>query len=427
MAPSTEAERHASLIREALRKISSGKQVRPNDLIDRLKKVSGLNYGQIGDALASLRATGEVSCRAWTPPSHGPLAPLGMLQLELTAKPVAPAEAAWLEAIEGSAFEEAGKEALRKLAGKVADMPPEDMQRLLVGLAALRDSKEARVLPIYEASARWLLGSSKILSALGSVAMRNLGIPLEEFAPPPRYLALAGPPCPKAFTLVENPHAFEAAVRADSGREYAWACSYGFGFSMDQRYGELLETNLTCYAESLTLLVRDGNPPPLSTLLDCENLFFWGDLDSSGLRIFESLKKRYPRLQLSPLYSPMVRILERGGGHPYVKATGKDGQKEQEEKCGSFGTEEAQDLAALCIVRGVDQEALALADIREWMGRQCIMQGDRERTKRMTEEKIELAAESDPDALPMTQEQWAGAKIRCGGDELRKQLGSQDE
>jgi len=427
MAPSTEAERNASLIREALRKISSGKQVRPRGLIDRLKKASGLNYGQIGDAFAFLRATGEVTCRAWTPPSHGPLAPLGMLQLELAAKPVAPAEAAWLEAVQGSDFEEAGKEVLRKLAGKVSDMPQEDMQRLLAGLAALRDSKEALDMPIYEASARWLLGSSKILSALGAVAMRNLGIALEEFAPPPRYLALAGPSCPKAFTLVENPHAFEAAVRADSDREYAWACSYGFGFSMDQRYGELLETNLTCYAESLTLLVRDGNPPPLSALLGCENLFFWGDLDPSGLRIFESLKKRYPRLRLSPLYSPLIWILLRGGGHPYVKATGKDGQKEQEEKCGPFDTKEAQDLAVLCSGRGVDQEALGWAGIREWMGLSDIIYSDLERRKRMTDEDIELAALSDPDALPLPEEQWAGAKVIRGMEFLREQLARQKE
>ncbi|MCM0754217.1 DUF2220 domain-containing protein [Desulfovibrio aminophilus] len=347
----------ADTVRAALRKLSRGRnRLNPKRIQARLMTESKLDSVKLKEGLDALRDAGEVASASWDDYLGIPLA---QLTLNLEPEPEEHPEhvVLWRSLVDKSTLPESARTTLRepKVASKMAGMGPEDMRRLLEGLGALHTSREARALPVYEASARWLLGSSKILSELGAAATRKLGIDPAEFAPPPRYLALAGNPNPKAFTLVENPHSFEAAVRADARLESAWACSYGFGFSMDQRYGGLLVSNLTneVYFESHTILVRAGDPPALKDLLACERLYFWGDLDLEGLRIYQELKKRFPNIRLSPLYGPMAEILAAGGGHPYVKLVGKDGQRPP-----AAGDPEVDRLAALCRERGLDQEAV---------------------------------------------------------------------
>jgi hypothetical protein len=52
----------------------------------------------------------------------------------------------------------------------------------------------------------------------------------------------------------------------------------------------------------------------------------------------------------------MIEALKNGRCHPYVKATGKEGQKAQEDRIGGFATREANHLAELCADVAVDQE-----------------------------------------------------------------------
>jgi len=55
-------------------------------------------------------------------------------------------------------------------------------------------------------------------------------------------------------------------------------------------------------------------------------LFFWGDLDFSGMAILSSLKKVFPTIKAWKTgYDPMLCMLESGGGHT-PKEAGKDNQ-----------------------------------------------------------------------------------------------------
>lgn len=51
-------------------------------------------------------------------------------------------------------------------------------------------------------------------------------------------------------------------------------------------------------------LVREGNQPAIETLLQHPRIYFWGDLDREGLRIYWRLKSSISKLQLSGLYHP---------------------------------------------------------------------------------------------------------------------------
>lgn len=338
---------------EALWKISKdgAQEVRPSNLLDRLRKRTILPDLELGLALGELRDEGLVVCSRWL---AQPTRPGAMVTV---AKPDRP-DPEWLKRWRGILNDaDLNPKEIQALlpAGATINLSVPDSLRLIEGLKRLRDDQGALAgVPLYDVSARYLLGSSKLLEKIGKAA-RAFGIAIEAFSPPYRYMALAGNPDPKAFTLVENPHSFEAAVRADARLESAWACSYGFGFSMDQRYAELLASNLTntVYFDNLIILIRAGEPPTLTDLLGCERLFFWGDLDLEGLRIYQELKKRFPNIRPSPLYEPMAEILAAGGGHPYVKLVGKDGQRPP-----AAGDPEVDRLAALCRERGLDQEAV---------------------------------------------------------------------
>lgn len=92
-------------------------------------------------------------------------------------------------------------------------------------------------------------------------------------------------------------------------------------------------------------------------------IFFWGDLDREGLRIYASLRSRIPALRASALYLPMVEAMQKGMSHAYVKATAKEKQGTAQHI-----PEDAQCLVPLCMERGVDQEILSQADIASLAG-----------------------------------------------------------
>ena len=249
---------------------------------------------------------------------------------------------------------EAERRALEALArdGMAADQ----IRGLVVGLRRLREDQGRLALdrtPAFLVSARYLNGSSKILNRIGPVA-RAFGVTPDRF-PQPRYLMTAAGLRSRALVLVENPLAFEAAVQTDRDLNLAWACSYGYGFALDQDYGALLAGALDCDPDNVTLLTRRGNPPQVRELFSLPP-YFWGDLDPAAFGIYLRLKRRFAGLALSPLYREMAAILEQGGGHPYDRFSDKEGQNGLLMPEG-LNTEE-RNLFQLCRERGLDQESL---------------------------------------------------------------------
>jgi hypothetical protein len=343
---------HAQKTLETLWRLSGDgeKALRPNGLKERLRAKSGLSEHDIGVALQELREEGQISCAKWL---STPTRPGAMLSVIRNERQTPMWVESWRILLEQSSLGLDEIEALRPIGEFLQGFGDEANARLISGLKQLRrEQASQKGLPLYDVSARYLLGSSKLLERIRKPAIA-FGINVDAFAQAHKYLAVAGPKEPKAVVLVENPHAFETASQAQTN--CAWACTYGFGLALgkDERHGQMLVENLTGHIGTLKTLVRSGNPPPLGNLLGHPALFFWGDLDPAGLMIFSQLRASFPQIQLSALYLPMIEKLKAGNGHPYHHLSGKNGQVH------NLKIEETLSvLASICAENGVDQETV---------------------------------------------------------------------
>lgn len=234
------------------------------------------------------------------------------------------------------------------------DWDQADMQQLILGLYRLKlDAPTLKGQSRFAVSANYLLGSSKLLDSLPWPALRRFDIDPEWFSGSTPYVVVAGPSNPECVVLVENPQAFEAAIQADKGMRIAWVVTFGYGLSQSgDDYGRQLATYIESQRKLITL-VRAGNPPPIASLLQHPTLYFWGDLDKEGLRIYWRLKSKLPQLRLSNQYKPMLEMLKDcSQSHPYVKAVAKDSQNQW-----TCADGQVQALLNACFNRAVDQEA----------------------------------------------------------------------
>jgi len=317
-------------------------------LVDRIARDLRCDRTDVRRAFRDLRERDLLRCDNWAGPE-----PLSKVTLALPDEPTPGAER-WREVLGASGLglgEIAGLGELGELGEVLEGMERQDLSRLLQGLVRLRDDlDEQSGQPRFEVSARYLLGSSKLLDALPSAPLRRFGIDPARFPAFPGYVMVAGPADPAAVILVENPHAFERALEAEGTEEAAWVCTFGYGLSLRRsQYGEQLAAMLESGRAPLTLN-RMGDPPDWEVLLDHERIRFWGDLDLEGLAIFQRLRRHNPRIALSGIYQPMVEQLRAGGGHPYCEMVGKAGQSPPE-----YGTDLAS-LVELCRHQALDQE-----------------------------------------------------------------------
>ncbi|WP_051786517.1 Wadjet anti-phage system protein JetD domain-containing protein [Endozoicomonas numazuensis] len=209
--------------------------------------------------------------------------------------------------------------ALAPCHGVLSDWSKENMQTLFEGLLALKsDLPDAYQMTAFEASARYLLGSSKLLEALGKRNLQLFGIDPDLFRKPISYVVTAGPEHPEQVLLIENPQSFEACIELGLHERIGLVSTFGYGLGWLQ----VIENR-----KSVVGISRGGAEQDLLTLLDHPKLYFWGDLDHEGIKIYRAIRQQYPQCRLSHLYLPMIEKVETGFHHPYVKAVGKEGQK----------------------------------------------------------------------------------------------------
>lgn len=337
----TLARAQLEVLRETLRAMAPASGVmKPSRLVERASRCSGLQRLEVRDGLEELARLGELEGQL----DNG--VPRTQIRLRFPAATMTADERAWRTTLEE--LDEADREALAPLHASLAGWSDPDRGRLRDGLLRLRAAQDKlRGLSRYVVSARYLLGSSKLLDKLPRSALRRFGLADHLFSGNSPNLLIAGPNRPETVVLVENPTAFEFAVQATSDLPVVWVATYGYGLSMaSEDYGR----NLTFAIEvdDFATVVRSGQPPTPRRAFACEHLAFWGDLDPEGFRIYRRLRNRLPHLRLSALYEPMLELLEAAGGHPLDEATGKAGQK--------AGAE--HHLAEHCATRGIDQEAV---------------------------------------------------------------------
>lgn len=254
-------------------------------------------------------------------------------------------DADWLGAIaaHNAALNDEERQSLSEMSQLVSGLNLQDKSSILSGLLALRD---VAAMPTSKSlSAELLLGSAKALRNLKRMA-RVLAFevpePAGEF-----YVLTAGPAAPKTVILIENLRCFTAFAGSAHAKESMAIAAYGYGLSLEN-FGARLAAGqvIACPAYGERIDLRD--------VLPRTPIFFWGDLDLEGLRIFESLCARLPSIQLSAAYAAMENMLDDPRrSHPYHDLFEKAGQR------GPLGlSPHVKHLAACCAQRAVDQEML---------------------------------------------------------------------
>ena len=265
----------------------------------------------------------------------------------------------WRDALRAAGIDESEVATLVPCHDRLDGFSDADLRDLASGLKGLKSAQgEERNTPRFVVSAKYLLGSSKMLGSLPAPALKAFGIDIEAFPDAIPQIIVAGPDNPEAVLLIENPHSFEEAIAAGCADRIALIVTYGYGLSRSgEAYGNGLSDAIE-QADRLVPLIRKGNPPSPKTLLGHSKILFWGDLDREGLRIYASLRKGLPALRASALYLPMREVMEKGVSHPYAKATAKEKQGATERV-----PEDAIPLASVCSDRGLDQEAVSREEI----------------------------------------------------------------
>ncbi|MGQ4877173.1 Wadjet anti-phage system protein JetD domain-containing protein [Billgrantia sp. LNSP4103-1] len=220
----------------------------------------------------------------------------------------------------------------------------EDQLALVESLRRLaNDLPGAYQLSPYVASARYLLGSSKLLETLPTELVRAFGIEPDSFQAAETWLLASVPEQPEGLLLIENAQSFSQACRVGCDKRLALMCTFGYGLSL---------ANALEHGDRVRLVGQGTAGVTLADLLHLPSPTYWGDLDPEGLRIYQNLRRSLPDLALSALFGPMLAALEEGTCHTLDALTGKAGQR-----------------AAGDWQRGLDQEWLADDQVQALAGK----------------------------------------------------------
>lgn len=347
-----------AVVRAAMIKLMGRKAyLRPIGLIESLTRETGESQITVRQSLAKLAR------EKWIEGVSSLGDPVGQVKIvgEVPPPPPNPSLDAWQAVLDESVLSDGDKRALTPLHKPLACFNQEELGDILKGLLRLRENmgQEAGN-HRFVVSARYLIGSSKLLDSMPSVALKAFGIQIDRFPSHPLYVVAAGCANPETVVLVENPAAFEMAVATDAAQRCAFIATFGFGLSKSEDdYGRQLARLVEERFAGAITLVREGSSCPTAReLLNHPNITFWGDLDVAGIEIFQRLRRAIPGLRFSAMYQPMLEALERRAeSHPYVASVGKPGQRDRHAtvRCDDTMTEK---LIARCAMRGVDQECV---------------------------------------------------------------------
>lgn len=349
--------RSVESVRHALRILGKGKQsLRGTGLVDRIRqKKSELSIIEVRRGLKGLCDLCEI--KATLAPSGEPLSDV---ELHLCPEPISVTEEAWQVLLKNAGIPVQDKEALMPLHKALNGFSPDELGYLLDGLLILREEQAKwSGQPAFLVSARYLLGSSKLLTSLSGRAIKAFGIAIERFSSHPPYVVAGGCSNPDLVVLIENPAAFELAMSTRAAKHCAFVATFGFGLSKhSEDYGyQLAGMVKSGFNEAITLIREGSDCPPAKVLLAHSNIVFWGDLDIAGMQIFERIAADVPHIQLSALYKPMIEAIQgTERRHPYVMAagSGKPGQK-----LSHSNRQDVQKMLAYCERYAVDQEIVS--------------------------------------------------------------------
>lgn len=264
----------------------------------------------------------------------------------------------WRDAVQASL--DAPNGVKKAVGGYLIDIPGRAVVDVVARLNQLRSLKGQPLL-LREVSAKLFWGMSKVLDNRQGLVAALLETDECPFAESPVQMQVFLPPAEHSAVLfIENQMTFERAVRSRSRAFDRLALVFASGFKAS---AQRLRDNAGCSLYYSSLGAMDvatrarfehwlfGDTP------GAENVFFWGDLDDSGMQILTAMRSSFPMLNAwQPGYAPMLEQLLAGHGHA-PEAADKQGQRPVRETGCPYA--DSQLLPALARMKTyLDQESL---------------------------------------------------------------------
>ncbi|WP_230851149.1 hypothetical protein, partial [Ralstonia solanacearum] len=158
-------------------------------LVSRLAKRTGLHPLDVKQGLGRLALSGKVTGITNQGDPHQRVT----VTVPAPPREIPPSQTRWESAMQRAGLGAVDVVALLACHEKIADFSVADMQALAAGLLALREAAPRETgTPKFILSAKYLLGSSKLLGQLPAAALTQFGIDLKAHPDAPAYVVTAG-------------------------------------------------------------------------------------------------------------------------------------------------------------------------------------------------------------------------------------------
>ncbi len=247
------------------------------------------------NAMLRLLEAGEGICRAW-----------------LDRPRQQPYREEWASAVAARAehFADRG-ECLRQRPLRVAQKSAAEVVAAFAGLSRYVDSN----LTLRQLSARCFWGLSKLLDARADVVAQSF--PELQIAPRPVLVHVHLPQNFSGVLFIENQDSYVQALGGQPAAVQGLALVYGAGFrGSAERVRAAAGVRLHYHGPASTTVQARFEGWWLGEQAAPWPVWFWGDLDYSGMAILKVLRQRFGDVQAwLPGYAPLLQLLRDGEGH----------------------------------------------------------------------------------------------------------------
>ena len=225
---------------------------------------------------------------------------------------------------------------LAKILAAPIEISTRTIDEVLCRFLSIRDLAGEPLL-LREVSSRVFWGLSKVLDGRTDVVAALFDYDECPFAEQPIVLNVHVPTEPNAFLFIENHVAFERLRTGDNLGDTALIFSSGFrGAAARLRRSNGCSAYYSRASAPAGVSIFEGM---LFSAIDVP-VYFWGDLDYSGMAILASLRTIFPSAQAwKPGYEPMLSRLKAGDGHSPAES-GKERQRAIERTGCTYSDEE---------------------------------------------------------------------------------------
>jgi len=320
-------------VRLAIATIANGKDsLKSHRLVERVAKRAKIPVDECSLAMEEIRRNGGIECD-WFNGS-----PLGNVQVNLPPPKNVQIRADWCAEIARHKFSGSTK----KLMGCPIVLDGRSHAEVIGALERLVEFQDSGML-LREVSSRLFWGLSKVLDTKEQVIAELLGLDNCPFPEKPISIMVHIPSeNPQGVLFIENEVSFLSACRGriDGTRPYIllFASGYKTGTPrLRKDGGAVFFFSPSSFKPTRT---RDDFTRWIYGDDDLWPVFFWGDLDLSGMGILKALRKVFPSLESWKAgYISMLDAIENGKGH-----TPKEAGKEKQEDPGNTGCEYADSV-----------------------------------------------------------------------------------